>query len=257
MARRIVEEGFPLTIWARRLQTVEPFNDTSATVVSSPAEVGAQSEIVGICVFSDDDVRDVLVGSGGVLAGMSPGGLVAIHSTVHPRTCAEVAEHAADRGIAVIDAPVSGGGAAAAARKLLVMTGGDELDVNRCRPVFDTFADPVVHVGPLGAGQMAKVMNNLLLAANLAVAIDVFALAAELRIDLSGLGEVLVHGSGSSKAAAMVVASGFNYDELRRGTSPYFTKDIGILLDIAEGSGVAEPESLVAVARRALPDLPG
>ena len=176
IARRIVEHGHELTLWARRPESTEPFADTAATVVSTPAEVGAASEIVGICVFTDADVEDVLLGPHGVLAGMAPGGVVAIHSTVLPDTCAHVAARADERGIAVVDAPVSGGGSAAAAGRLLLMAGGAEAALAACRPVFETFADPIVHLGALGAGQMAKGINNLLLAVHMAAAMDAFEL---------------------------------------------------------------------------------
>ena len=87
MARRIVESGFPLTMWARRPESLEPYADTAASVASTPAEVGAASDVVGICVVGDADVEDVLLRPDGVLAGMPAGGVVAIHSTIHPDTC--------------------------------------------------------------------------------------------------------------------------------------------------------------------------
>ena len=85
-ARRIVDSGYPLTLWARRPESVEPFSNTAAVVVSTPAEVGARSDILGICVVSDHDVEEVLLRPDGVLAGMTQGGVIAIHSTVHPNT---------------------------------------------------------------------------------------------------------------------------------------------------------------------------
>jgi 3-hydroxyisobutyrate dehydrogenase len=200
MARRIVESGFPLTVWARRPESLEPYADTAASVASTPAEVGAASEVVGICVVADADVEDVLLGPDGVLAGMPAGGVVAIHSTIHPDTCARVAAQAAGRGIGVVDAPVSGGGGAAAQRKLLVMVGGEDDHVERCRPVFDAFADPVVYLGPLGTGQMAKLVNNLVFTALVTVGLETFAFADELGMDRSALAQVLASGSGGSRA---------------------------------------------------------
>src|SRR5580698_3266574 len=125
MARRIADAGFPLTLWARRPESLEPYADTNAATASTPAELGAASDIVGICVTGDSDVEEVLSGADGVLEGMNPGGVVVIHSTVHPDTCVRVAGHATRRGLGVIDAPVSGGGGAALRRKLLVMVGGE------------------------------------------------------------------------------------------------------------------------------------
>jgi len=157
-------------LWARRRTSTEAFADTAATVAATPAELGAASDIVCLCVVADADVEDVLLRPDGVLTGMAPGGVVVLHSTIHPDTCRRVADEAAKREIAVVDAPVSGGGAAAAERRLLVMAGGQEADVARCRPVFDAFADPVIHLGPLGSGQLAKLLNNFVFTAQVGLA---------------------------------------------------------------------------------------
>jgi 3-hydroxyisobutyrate dehydrogenase len=254
MARRIVEAGFPLTIWARRSATVDPFRGTSATIASSPAELGAGSDIVEICVVTDADVEDVLMGSDGVLAGLSPGGLVAIHSTVHPATCIRLAERAAERGIGLIDAPVSGGGGVAASGQLLVMAGGDEELVERCRPVFETFADPMLHLGGLGSGQTAKLLNNLVFTAQLAVALDTFSFGERLGVDRIALSEVLAHGSGGSRAAAIVANSGFDLSGLR-GAARLLDKDVTIVLDVAQARGTGDPSVLIDLARSTLATL--
>lgn len=98
MARRIVAAGYPLTLWARRAASLEPFADTTAKVVETPSELAAVSDLVSICVVGDDDVRQVLDGDNGIFAGLAPGGIIAIHSTVHPDTCCDLAKSAADRG---------------------------------------------------------------------------------------------------------------------------------------------------------------
>jgi 3-hydroxyisobutyrate dehydrogenase-like beta-hydroxyacid dehydrogenase len=254
MARRIVEHGHELVLWARRPESTAPFADTRATVVSTPADVGAASDVVGICVFTDADVQEVLLGSRGVLAGMAPGGVVAIHSTVLPDTCASLAQHADPRGIAVVDAPVSGGPSAAAEGRLLLMAGGDDAAVATCRPVFETFADPVVHLGALGTAQMAKAINNMLLAVNMAAAMDAFAFADELGVDRRGLAQALIHGTGGSAAAQIVADTGFDAEYLRVNSAPYFMKDLEVLIGMAQARGVPFPEALVAFARRAFVD---
>jgi 3-hydroxyisobutyrate dehydrogenase len=256
MARRIVEGGYPLTLWARRPDSVEPFGDTAATVVGTPAEVGAASDVVGICVVADADVEDVVLRPDGVLAGMAPGGVVAVHSTIHPDTCRRLAEQAAGRGVAVVDAPVSGGGPAASQGKLLVMAGGDAEDVDRCRPVSATFGDPVVHLGPLGSGQMAKLMNNLVFTAQITVALDTFSFADRLGVDRAALAQVLAHGSGGSRVAAILSASGFDTTGMRRHAG-VLRKDVGIMLDVARAAGAAEPASIVELAQSALATLEG
>jgi 3-hydroxyisobutyrate dehydrogenase len=254
MARRIVEGGFPLTLWARRPESLEPYADTAATIAATPAELGAASDLVGICVVSDVDVEDVVLRPDGVLAGLSPGAIVAIHSTIHPDTCARIAEQAAGRGVGVIDAPVSGGGGAAAAGKLLVMAGGSDDLVERCRPVFQTFADPVLHLGPLGSGQLAKLLNNLVFTAQISMAIETFDFAAQIGVDGENLAQVLAHGSGGSRAVGILAASGFNLTGLR-GAAGLLRKDVGIVLDIARANGASEPAGVFGLARKTLATL--
>jgi 3-hydroxyisobutyrate dehydrogenase len=251
MARRIVESGYPLTIWARRPESLEPYSDTAASVASTPAELGAASDVVGICVMGDADVEDVLMRDDGVLQGMSPGGVVAIHSTVHPDTCRRVAERAAHRDIAVVDAPVSGGGGAAAQRKLLVMVGGEDDHVARCRPILETFADPLIHLGSLGSGQMAKLVNNLVFTALVTVGLDTFAFAEELGMDRRALADVLAHGSGGSRAAAILAASGFDNSGMR-GSVGNLNKDVRIVLDVARDRHATAPARIVELAQRTL-----
>ena len=148
-----------------------------AKVAESPAELAAASDLVCLCVVGDADVDEITGGEHGVLAGIKPGGVIAVHSTVHPNTCRELAKKAGAQGVSVIDAPVSGGGPAAAEGRLLVMVGGDADVVERCRPVFETYADPIVHLGELGSGQTTKLLNNLLFTANLGTAATALSLA--------------------------------------------------------------------------------
>lgn len=252
MARRIADEGFPLTIWARRRETVDAFDDSRVAVTSTPAELAAASDIVGICVVADADVEDVLVRADGVLAGMSPGGVVAIHSTVHPETCRALSTRAAERGVAIVDAPVSGGGGAASERKLVVMVGGDDDAVARCRPVFDTYGDPVIHLGPVGAGQIAKLLNNFLFTAQIAVALDTYSLAAALGVDPAAMARVLADGSGGSKAAAILSFTDFDLSGIRQVASSLLRKDFELMSDVTRRRGVPEPIALVELAQRAL-----
>jgi 3-hydroxyisobutyrate dehydrogenase len=254
MARRIVESGFPLSLWARRSVSLEPYADTGATVASTPAELGGASDVVGICVVADADVEDVVLGDDGVLAGMAPGGVIAVHSTVHPDTCRRLADAARAREVAVVDAPVSGGGGAAAERRLLVMVGGDAPDVARCRPVFETYGNPVVHTGPLGSGQMAKLPNNLVFTAQVALALDTFAFADDLHVDRAALAQVLANGSGGSRAADILAMTGFDLTGLR-GAVELLQKDIELTRDVAGAQSATVPPTLVALAEAALATL--
>jgi 3-hydroxyisobutyrate dehydrogenase len=250
IARKIVEGGFDLTLWARRPESLEPFADTAATAAATPAELAAVSDLVELCVYSDDDVLDVVLRPDGVLAGMAEGGIIAIHSTVVTETVAEVAAAAEPRGVAVIDAPVSGGRAVAEVGEMLVMMGGDPAVADRCRPVFATFATSVVHIGPLGTASIAKAINNMVLGANITMALDVFDFADELGLDKAGLAEALSNGSGSTRAIGIVAQSGFSWEFQFQHSAPYFRKDLEVMRDIARGAGVPLPGALEELADR-------
>jgi 3-hydroxyisobutyrate dehydrogenase len=195
IARRIVEAGYPLLLWARRPESLLPFEDTSAQVVTSLAELGARAEHVGVCVVDDAGVRHVC---GELIPAMRSGTRIAIHSTVHPNTVIELSKTAATHGIAVLDAPVSGGGPAAAAGTLTVMIGGDERVAGAAREIFETFAGLIVRVGAVGAGQKAKLINNALMAANVALAHHAAAAGAALGLERHALSELVKASSGRS-----------------------------------------------------------
>ncbi|WP_067864879.1 NAD(P)-dependent oxidoreductase [Nocardia shimofusensis] len=237
MARRIIEAGHPTTLWARRPASLEPFAGTGADFAETPAELAARSDLVCLCVVGDDDVRQVLSGPEGVLAGLAPGSIVAVHATVHPDTCRELAETTAAQGSTLIDAPVSGGGMGAAAGTLLVMVGGPAEAVERARPVFDSYADPVVHLGDVGAGQTAKLLNNLLFTANLATSRATLALGEQLGIGPDRLGEVISHGTANSFALGRVVSGGGTLDRLAAHAGTLLRKDVGLIAELAEKAG--------------------
>ncbi|QFG27591.1 NAD(P)-dependent oxidoreductase [Actinomadura sp. WMMB 499] len=254
MARRIVDAGVPTTLWARRPATLEPFAGTAAVTAASAAEVGAASDLACVCVVDDAGVREVVAGPDGLLAGMRPGTVIAVHSTVHPDTCGDLAGQAAGRGVALLDAPVSGGGPAAAEGRLLVMVGGDAETAERARPVLETFGDPVVHLGPVGAGQRAKLLNNLLFTAHLGVAESAYALARRMDVDPERLATVLAKGSGNSFGASVVGRPDFTLRAMGELAGALLHKDVGLVADLAEpaaGAG-AEPSAVLAAADAAL-----
>ncbi|KUN80766.1 NAD(P)-dependent oxidoreductase [Streptomyces griseoruber] len=251
MARRIVEAGFETTVWARRPATLAPFAGTAARTADSPAELGAASDLVCLCVVDDADVEQA---AEGVLAGLSPGGVMAVHSTVHPDTCRRLAHRAGAQGVRVLDAPVSGGGRAAEKGTLLVMVGGDQEAFASCRPVFATYGDPVVHLGPTGSGQIAKLLNNLLFTAQLGLAADTLALGDRLGLDRDGLGRILPRGSAASFALERVVDAGGTLDRIAAHAGGLLAKDVRLLTEVAgtAGAGPARDAARTALAAMGL-----
>jgi 3-hydroxyisobutyrate dehydrogenase len=236
MAQAIIDRGFTTTVWARRPETVLPF-EGSARVARSPADLAAEVDLVGICVLMDADVEQVVLGPDGLIEGLRPGTIVAIHSTVLPGTCTRIASVLADTGAEVIDAPVSGGGPAAATHQLLVMVGGDPRTFERAQPVLAAFGEPIVHLGPLGAGQTAKLINNLLLTSNLSLVHQAVELAAALGVEPTALVTTLQHGSSRSFALDM-------YANMRHGFGDPTSPVAGVAALLAKD--VRLVESLIA-----------
>ncbi|CAN7490765.1 NAD(P)-dependent oxidoreductase [Phenylobacterium sp. LjRoot225] len=195
MARRMIDAGLPTVLWARRAQTLEPFRGAPARIAASIAELGAQVEHVGICVIDDAAVLEVC---GQLIAAMRPGGRIVIHSTTLPQTCRIVARDARARGVSVLEAPVSGGAPAAEAGALTVMTAGDLAILEQARPVLETFSRRIFHLGDYGAAQTAKLVNNSLLAAKLAMAHQALSAGATLGLERRALVELLQASSGRS-----------------------------------------------------------
>jgi 3-hydroxyisobutyrate dehydrogenase len=227
MARRVVESGYPLLVWARRAEALRPFADTAARSMAGIAELGAAADHVGVCVLDDAGTRQVC---GELIPVMRPGSLIAVHSTVHPNTVVELAALAAARELSLLDAPVSGGGPAAASRTLTVMVGGSEEAAAAARPVFETFGGLIVRVGNVGAGQMAKLINNALMAAHVAMAHYGLTAAAALGLDRSALSEIVKASSGRS----------YGFEVYSRLPAPaafahgarLLAKDVGLLQDL-------------------------
>ncbi|MFF0224080.1 NAD(P)-dependent oxidoreductase [Streptomyces sp. NPDC004629] len=255
MARRIIEAGYETTLWARRSGTLAPFADTAAKTAGSPVELAAASDVVCLCVVDDADVEQLTTGPDGVLAGLRRGGVLVVHSTVHPETCRRLEERARVQRVSVLDAPVSGGGRGAEGGTLLVMAGGDPQVFAFCRPLFATYGDPVVHLGPTGAGQVAKLLNNVLFTAQLGLAADAFALGDRLGLDSAALGRILPRGSAASFALERIVDAGGSLRRIAEHAGGLLAKDVRLFTDIVESAvpgGERRPDPVREAARSAL-----
>ena len=196
MAERIVAAGHSLTVWARRAEVLEPFLAAGASAAASVAQLGAQCDLVGICVVDDAGVAAICRQ---LIPAMRPGSLIAIHSTILPESAVALAAQCTERGIALIDAPVSGGAPAAAAGALTVMCGGSAAAFEAAKPVFECFGKLIVRVGgDVGAGQRAKLVNNALMAANMGLAHAALGAATALGIEREALVELIKQSSGRS-----------------------------------------------------------
>lgn len=238
MARRILDAGFPLTVWARRAETLADFAAAGAVIASTRRSLGEQAQILCVCVVDDADVEDVLRGPDGALAAMPAGGVVVLHSTIAPSTCHRLRDEFPH--LDVIDAPVSGGGHKAAVGELLVMVGGPAEPVERCRPVFATFANRIVHVGELGSGQQAKLLNNTMFTAHLALCAEAFAIALRLGLDGEAFADVLTTGSGRSYATEVLAPRRGSLAGMAATAGPLLAKDVGLLERLVPGTSLVD-----------------
>ncbi|MCU1457933.1 MAG: hypothetical protein JWL73_2025 [Actinomycetia bacterium] len=247
MVERMLHHGLEVVIWARRPETTRRFDHTAASVAETPEALGAACDLVGICVQGDTGVREVVVSSG-LLSAMRPGTVLAVHSTVLPQTCSALAELAADVGVSVLDAPISGGHRGAAEGTLTVMVGGPAEAFERSRAVFETFAALVLRLGPVGAGQAAKLVNNTLLSANKKLLFDALTIGEELGIEPTTLLELLRASTGGSRAIDFIGPDYASPDFLRR-TQPLNWKTFDRFVQLAEEAGV--PDSVLERAAEA------
>jgi 3-hydroxyisobutyrate dehydrogenase len=197
MGGRIVhllsKAGIKQTLWARRREALDVYATLPGVhVASSVGEVGAAASVIGICVWAEQDVEDVVTQ---IAPQMAPGSVILVHSTVSSVFCQGLATSLATSNIMMMDAPVS---TRLDAEKLLVLAGGTAEAYAVCRPVLEAIGDPVVHLGALGAGQLAKLVNNNLMAAQIALANDALRLAETLELDPDALGGALLFGSSTT-----------------------------------------------------------
>ncbi len=201
MAVNVATAGFALMVYDVREEPLKELAALGAAVAHSPREIGAHGEIIELVVVDDAQVEAVTLGEGGVLSGARPGSVIAIHSTVHPKTVRKIAELAQARGVGVIDAEVSGGERGAQAKTLCYMVGGDKALFERCRPVFATSGANIFHLGDLGAGAIAKLAHNLIVYVNMLAASEGMRLAEKAGLDLKALQDVVHVSAGQSRVA--------------------------------------------------------
>ena len=190
LATHISKAGFELAVFDTRSEAAEAFAE-QARVCADLAELGAAADAVFVAVVTDDQVRTVLDPVSGALAGLTSGTTIVIVSTVRLDTVREMAELAAGRGVGLVDCGVSGGPTAAASGTLVSMVGGTDADVERVRPVIDAFSSLVVRMGPVGAGQRAKLARNVVQYGSWLAAHEGARLAEAAGVELALLAEVI------------------------------------------------------------------
>ncbi len=198
MARNLLQAGFPLRVWNRTASRMDELVSAGAAAGASPADVAAHSDIVISCVSDTPDVEAVLLGADGVIAGAQPGMLVIDMSTISPQATETIAEQLAAKGIAMLDAPVSGGSEGATRGTLSIMVGGSDDQVARAMPLFEAMGKTITHVGGTGSGQTVKLVNQILVVGNALAMSEALLFAQAGGVDLHKAFDAVSQGAGSS-----------------------------------------------------------
>jgi 2-hydroxy-3-oxopropionate reductase len=246
MALNLCKAGHRLSVFARNPAQSAALQVAGAAVQASPAEVAQASDILFINVADDAALEAVLFDKKGAVAGLRTGSIVVDMGTTSPTFTRQVANRLAERGIDLIDAPVSGGEAGAIAGTLAIMAGGSEAAFQRVLPLFQIIGGSIVHVGDSGAGQVAKACNQIVVSAALLGVAEALTFAARQGVDAAKVRQALLGGSASSKILEI-----HGQRMLDRQFKPGFKarlhqKDLGIVLAEAQQAGLALPTTALA-----------
>jgi len=251
MAANLARAGYELTVFNRTRATADAWAaEHGGTVADSPAAVGAASDVVISMVVDGDQVREVLVGEQGVAQGAAPGALCVDMSTIAPAQTRAIGAQLAERGVRMLDAPVTGSSPKAQDGTLTIMAGGEAGDFARAEPLLRVMGELVVHVGALGQGEMVKLINNAVAAANAATVGEALIVGQRTGVDLDALVEVMAKGSGGSAMLDLKAAPMREHDYTTLFKLEHMLKDVRLCVE--EGQAAAVPFPSAARARDVL-----
>ncbi|MCG6892380.1 MAG: NAD(P)-dependent oxidoreductase [Desulfobacteraceae bacterium] len=198
MAMHILKAGFPLVVHNRTREREKPLAEKGAVRAASPREAATGADVVVTCVSDTPDVRAILLGEDGVLYGIETGAVVVDMSTISPAATREIAAAFSEKGVHMVDAPVSGGSEGAQKGTLSIMVGGDAEQVQRVRPVLETMGKTITHIGPVGSGQLAKAINQIVIAGVYWGVAEGVALGLKAGLDMEKVVQALSGGAAGS-----------------------------------------------------------
>jgi 3-hydroxyisobutyrate dehydrogenase-like beta-hydroxyacid dehydrogenase len=260
MASRLAD--WPAGLWVCDIDpsAVAALEGEGAKVAATPRDVAEQATFISVMVRDDEQVRAVVTGDNGILLRADAGTVIAVHSTVHPETVAELVEAAAPHGVHVIDAPVSGGPGGAKQGRLAIMVGGESLAFEVSRPILERMGDLVVHLGPAGAGTTAKLARNLLHFTAFVAAMEASALAQAAGIDPAILGKIVRHTDAVTGGPGAImyrdevgpVAADDPWYPILRHVHALGEKDLSFATELARRLAVETPLANLALGRLAI-----
>lgn len=242
MAANLARAGFPLSVWTHTEGKAGAWaREHGAQALDTPAAVAAQSDIVFSMVVDGEQVAGIMLGPGGVIESAREGLLCVDCSTIAPPDTRRVGAALAERGARMLDAPVTGSSPRAEAGTLTIMVGGEAADFERARPALETMGELVLHVGELGQGEMLKLINNSLGAANAAAVAEALVLAQATGIALDALVAITSAGSGASAQLTLKSGPMREHDYKTLFKTEHMLKDVRLCLEEAQRAGVPFP----------------
>ena len=241
MAHNLLKAGFPLVVHNRHQAVTDEFIAAGAAAGNRPRDIAAASDVVITMLPGTTEVEEVLFGTDGVIEG-AHGGLVVIDmSTNSPVATRTLADRLAERGIAMLDAPVSGGDKGAISGTLSIMVGGDEGIFKRCLPIFQALGKTIVHVGENGAGQIVKACNQIVVALTIEAVSEALVLGSKAGVDPAKILQVLGGGLAANRVMELRGANMLAHDFTPGGRIRFHHKDLGFVLETARKYGVSLP----------------
>jgi 3-hydroxyisobutyrate dehydrogenase len=251
MAANAARAGFEVSAWNRTPGRAAELGDLGVSMAASPSAVAAASELVITIVSDTPDVEAVLFGPEGVAAGATAGSLVIDMSTISPSATRDFAERLAQTGVAMLDAPVSGGSEGAKKGTLSIFVGGDAADLERAWPVLESLGTTITHVGPIGAGQAVKAVNQVILAGTYLGVAEGVVLALKSGLDVEQVVAALSGGAAQSWVLANRSGRMLENDYPLGFKVALHRKDLGIALSMARELGASLPVSALCEALEA------
>jgi 2-hydroxy-3-oxopropionate reductase len=247
MALHVLRRGYELGVYARRPEAATTLTSAGAVLYPTPAALGAASDVVISMVTATHDVETVLLGSEGAATAARGGTTFVDMSTISPTAAVEIGRSLAARGMAFVDAPVSGGPAGAEQGSLTIMVGADGSVLERVRPILECFGQRIVHLGAVGSGQATKACNQLTLLITAEAVAEGLALAARLGLDQRSVREALLGGIASSRVLDL-----FGERMIERRFEAgipirLYDKDLRMVLELAAHSGQQVPAARVVM----------
>ena len=245
MARNLLAADCGLVVHNRTRAKAKGLAKHGAEVADSPGDVAMRSDIIITMLPGPPDVEEVVAGEGGLLEGAREGALIVDMSTSSPALARELSRTAKDRGVGMLDAPVSGGDVGAVEGTLSIMVGGDEEDFERARPLFEAMGKTVVHVGGSGSGQVVKACNQIVVALVIEAVSEALVLGSKAGVAPERIIEVLSGGLAASKVLEVKGEKFLSHDFGPGGKVEYHRKDLGIALAAGREHGAALPITAV------------